>query len=296
MGTELTAMRTFICVVELGSFSAAARVLGVGQSSVSRRIADLEADLRVALLARTTRQVRPTDAGLRYYDAARAAVAAFESAREAARTQAATLSGTLRVGCGTFFGDTWLAPRLPEWVERHPGLRLQVQLTDAYVDLVAAGLDISLRFGGPQTPELRGRRLKTFSRYLTASPQWVERNGLPKAPSDLQGSRGLVFGGADARQWVLHRGAERVTVRPDNTISASTGSFLETLARHHVGPFLAPDWVGSSRVASGELVRLLPEWEGEGMDLWVVWPNHSYQSAAARAFLEWIVEQTHREQ
>lgn len=263
----------------------------MGQSSVSRRIGDLETDLRVALLVRTTREVRPTEAGIRYYEAAREAVAAMESARAAAQDQAAALTGTLRIGCGTLFGDTWLAPRLSAWLEHNPELRLEVELSDSHVDLVSSGLDISLRFGGPQTPELRGRRLKSFSRYMIATPTWVERNGLPTSPADLQRSRALIFAGPDARHWVLHRGRERVTVRPDHCVVASTGGFLETLARDHVGPILAPGWIGDAYLAGAEMVRLLPEWEGDSLSLWVVWPNHSFQSAAARRFVEWVVQQ-----
>ncbi|MGK0348512.1 MAG: DNA-binding transcriptional LysR family regulator [Myxococcota bacterium] len=289
MTNELAAMQTFLAVVETQSFSAAARILGVGQPSVSRRISDLEAHLGVALLARTTRQVRPTEAGTRYYEAARAAVAAVESARAVAQVEASALSGTLRVGCGTLFGDTWLAPRLPSWLERHPDLRLEVELNNAQVDLVSAGLDLSLRLGGPPSAELLGRRLKTFSRYLMASPVWVERNGLPASPAELRPARGLLFGGPGAREWVLHRGEERITVRPDHPIVASTGGFLETLALHHVGPIMVPQWIGAPRQASGELVRLLPEWEGAGLPLWAVRPRHNFQSAAARMFLEWVV-------
>ncbi|MFT5682444.1 MAG: LysR family transcriptional regulator for bpeEF and oprC [Myxococcota bacterium] len=91
---------------------------------------------------------------------------------------------------------------------------------------------------------------------------------------------------------VLHRGSERVAVRPDHTIVASTGGFLETLALHHVGPIMVPEWIGAPRQVRGELVRLLPEWEGAGLPLWIVWPRHNFQSAAARMFLEWVVEQS----
>ena len=291
MNNELVAMQTFLAVVEQQSFSAAARVLGVGQPSVSRRISDLEAHLETALLVRTTREVRPTEAGLRYYEAARTALAAVESARATARVEAAALTGTLRVGCGTLFADTWLAPRIPAWLEEHPELRLEFELSDAYVDLVSSRLDVSLRFGGPDTAELRGRPLATFARYVMASPEWVQRHGAPRTPDDLQRARALIFGQHGRREWVLHRGEQRATVRPDYIITATTGGFLETLARHHVGPILAPEWIARPRLASGDLVRLLPEWEGDEMTLWAVWPNHEFQSTAARRFLEWASEQ-----
>ena len=125
MNNELTAMKAFMSVVDTGTFSAAGHILGVAQSSVSRRVKDLESELQVALLVRTTREVRPTEAGLRYYAAARDAIAAVESARAVAQTEAKTLSGTLRVGCSTLFGDAWLAPRLSDWVQQHPAIHLE---------------------------------------------------------------------------------------------------------------------------------------------------------------------------
>lgn len=292
MNNELTAMKTFMTVVDMGSFSAAGHILGVAQSGISRRVRDLESDLQVALLIRTTREVRPTEAGVRYYEAARDAIAAVDSARAVAQTEARTLSGTLRVGCSTLFGDTWLAPRLSDWIQQHPGIRLDFQLRDNFVDLVSAGLDLSIRFNGPQTTELRGRRLRTYRRYLMASPRWVEQHGWPLSPGDLTQTRCLVFGRLGARGWVVHNGQEKAVIRPRHPITATTGGFLDTLARQDVGPVLIPEWIGEQRQASGELVRLLPDWEGEQMTLWVVWPNHSFQSAAARQFLTWVVEQT----
>ena len=133
--------------------------------------------------------------------------------------------------------------------------------------------------------------MRSYQRYLMASPEWVERHGWPVSPEDLTQTRGLVFGGLGTRGWVVHNGHETTTIRPRHPITATTGGFLDTLARHHVGPVLIPEWIGKQREASGELVRLLPEWAGAEMTLWVVWPNHSFQSAAARQFLAWVVEQ-----
>lgn len=289
MKGEFLAMQTFVAVVEAGSFSAAGRLLGTGQSTVSRRIADLESELKVALLARTTREVKPTDAGARYYEAARAALASVELARAAVRPEAGVVSGAVKVGCSTLFADTWLAPRLGPWLSLHPSLRLDVHLRNAHVDLVSAGLDLAIRFGGPATSELKGRRLRTYRRIVLASPEWIERNGNPTSPQDLKDSRALMFGGHDALDWTLWRGDERATLRPTSSVGATAGGFLEILARHHVGPVLAPEWVMDHGSVDGDLVQILPEWKGSDMDLWVVWPNHAYQSVQTRAFLDWFI-------
>jgi len=120
----------------------------------------------------------------------------------------------------------------------------------------------------------------------------VARHGEPTVPGDLRHARGLLFGGPDARQWVLYRGEERATVRPDHMVVANTGGFLEALARQGAGPVLVPEWLAGDRLASGELQRLLPDWEGASLTLWVVWPNHDFQSAATRSFVSWILEQS----
>jgi len=293
MKNELLAMKTFTTVVDTQNFSSAARLLGVGQSSVSRRVADLETHLGTALLVRTTRSVRPTEVGLRYYESARSALAAVDAARATAMIEPRGLTGTLRVGCGVTFGNSWLAPRLCAWLVAHPDLRLEMVPSDTHVDLVSAGLDISLRFGGPSTSELVGRRLRVFTRSMMASPAWVDHHGLPSTPQDLRDHRGLLFGDAATREWELQRGSERITVRPDRVVVASTGSFLETLARQGLGPVLMPQWIGDPAEASGALVRLLPDWYGEPLTLWAVRPKHRYASAATRLFLEWMVEQAH---
>src|ERR1700743_2266602 len=145
--SRLQAMTAFVRVVETGSFSAAARQLGVGQPAVSKTIAQLEERLQVRLLVRSTHTLAPTDAGLRFYERARDAIQEVDEAELEARGAGAGLSGRLRISAATTFARLMIVPHLPEFLARHPSLNIDVILDDRIIDVVSEGIDIALRMG-----------------------------------------------------------------------------------------------------------------------------------------------------
>lgn len=288
---ELLAMRTFVGVVEAGSFSAAARVMGTTQPSVSRRVAELEAQLETSLLVRSTRRLSLTDAGRRYHEAALRALAAVDDARRAARSDRVEVRGRLRVTAPVSFSTAWLAPRLGRFLADNPGVDLMLSFSERHVDLVESGMDLGIRIGGPDRADLMGRRLGRIRRHLVASPGWVERHGHPRRLEELTSARGLVFS-SEARWegWPVRVDGEPRRLRPARILRATSGDFLRVLVLEGEGIALLPDWLVADPIARGELVELLPEAELEGLDLWMVWPHQRHQSLPARRFITWFAE------
>ncbi len=187
------AMATFVRVVETGSFSAAARQLNVGQPAVSKTIAQLENRLQVSLLVRSTHGLAPTEAGQRFFERARAAIAEADEAELAARGAGAGLSGRLRVSAATTFARLHVVPLLPRFLAAHPGLDIDVVLDDRVVDLVAEGVDLSLRMGDLPDSSAVARRISTGGRSVVATPAYLERAGEPRNPADLAGHEAVIY-------------------------------------------------------------------------------------------------------
>src|SRR6266478_9637655 len=183
---RLAAMEAFVLVVDTGSFSAAARRLNVGQPAVSKLIAQLEVRLGVKLLVRTTRGLTATEAGLNYYERARRSILEADEAEQAARGAGSGLTGKLRIAAAVTFARIHLMSRLPEFLQRHPDLEIEVVLDDRNVDLVQEGIDVALRMGRQlANSSLTVRRIASAPCVVVGTPAYFARAGEPTAPGDL---------------------------------------------------------------------------------------------------------------
>lgn len=190
---RLAAMETFVHVVESGSFSAAARRLNLGQPAVSKSIAQLEAHLQVRLLLRSTRGLTPTEAGLAYFERARRTLEEACEAENAARGSAAALHGTLRIGAAVTFARMHIVPHLGAFLDRHPGLQVDVVLDDQHINLVEAGVDVALRMGNLADSSLNARKIAECPRLLLATPAYLATHGEPRHPADLSQHQALIY-------------------------------------------------------------------------------------------------------
>src|ERR1700677_1530354 len=179
MADRLLALRTFVRAAHSGSFSRAARELGLSQPSVSRILAGLEKEVGAVLLVRTTRAVTLTDVGADYLARTEPLLAALEEAEHAARGTG-ELRGALRIALSSSFGVREVIPRLPAFLERHPALRIDLDINDARQDLVVDGVDVALRLGLLPNSALVSRKLAEAPRLLAASPSYLERRGRPR--------------------------------------------------------------------------------------------------------------------
>ena len=290
---RLTAMETFVSVVEARSFSSAARRLRVGQPAVSKSIAQLESRLGVRLFVRTTRNLTPTEAGQQFYERAMAAIAAADEAEHQARGVSASLSGTLRVSAPVTFTRLHVVPALHAFLARHPALRLDLVLDDRRTDLLAEGIDVALRLGVLEDAgSMTARRIGESPRFVIATPKYFRTAGVPRTPADLVEHESIIYdqqsGGAT---WTFTRGSaeQPVTLSGRLRISAAEGVRESVFAG--AGLTIASQWMFAPELKSGAVRSVLTDWTLPSMLLWCVFPAGSLVSARARAFVA-FVEQT----
>ncbi|GBQ28619.1 LysR family transcriptional regulator [Gluconacetobacter azotocaptans] len=285
---RLQAMTYLVRVVETGSFSAAARQLNVGQPAVSKAVALLEQHLGVRLLLRSTHGLTPTEAGLRYVEAATRALEEADAAERAARGSGAGLGGRLRISAPTTFARQNIIPHLGGFLSAHPDLDLEIVLDDRRVDLVAEGIDMCLRVGPMEDTSLVARQIARGRRSVIATPAYFDRAGRPRTPGDLERHDALIYTQGRGTAWTFRQGTRDcpVTLRGRLRLSAAEGIRAATLA--DLGLTIASDWMFAPELEHGRVARVLEEWTLPPIDLWAVFPAARLTSAKARAFTDFV--------
>lgn len=281
----------FIEVVKHGSFTAAARSLGVPKSTISRRVAELERQLGVSLLVRTTRTVRPTDAGLELFESASRALDHLHEATDAIAAHQRVPRGTLRVTAPSDGGGRFLADVVASFVERYPEVRVELVLTQRLVDLVAEGFDVAVRASmGLPDSSLVARKLATSDLGLFASTRYLERRGEPRTLAELadhdcvlfrskHGARRLAFQGPHGEEHAQMRGP----------VSCDDLGMVRELVRAGVGIGLVPLLLEPGCIESGGR-RVLPEHIVGGSSIYVVYPGSRHVPPKVAAFRDHLVE------
>ena len=280
----------FACVMEAGSFSRAAQRCGLPKSTVSRRIAALEAGLGERLLTRTTRQLAITEFGERILDHARRLLEETEAAHALAQHRQAAPRGTLRVSLPPDFDELNLAALLPGFVAGHPEVRVELDLSPRRADLVAERFDLAVRVAArlPDDATLVARRIADLGHGLYASPGYLGRAGRPVSPQELSAHTGLrlIASGGEVQPWRLASGAERCEVLPSGPLAANSIGLLRELAARGMGIAGLSERQAAPLVAGGRLERVLPRWRLPTMTVWGVTPGRRLTPARVDAFLE----------
>lgn len=282
----------FVRAVEHGGFAAASRSLGIPKSTVSKRVAELEAALGARLIHRTSRSFTLTDLGRDFYRHARAAAIETEAAEEVVRSRTAEPSGTVRITTSVPVAQAYLAEHLPRLAETFPRLHLQVDVSDRFVDVVQEGYDIALRSHFAPLPDsgLVQRRVTVEPIILVASPAYVDKKGRPLVPEDLQQHYGLLTGPQSTR-WILTNGEDRqVAVAPQPRMTANESTVLVKSAAAGLGIACLPEMLCCRELQSGQLVRVLPEWHCGSVTTSIVMPHRRGLLPGVRAVVEFLVE------
>ncbi len=286
---RLQAMETFVCVVDAGSFSGAARRLNVGQPAVSKTVAQLEEYLGVQLLLRSTRGLVPTEAGLAYYQGARRAIDEADDADLGARGASAGLSGRLKVSAAVTFARLHIMPHLQTFLDLHPQLSIDVVLDDRNIDLLEGGIDVALRMGTLSDSNMTARRIAQSRRLVLATPAYFERHGVPRDPAELVSHAGIVYDrqGGGIR-WPFQRGAQQMEVAVTGRVRVSAAEGVRAAVLADMGLSVSSEWMFTPELASGQVRSVLEDWALPPIDLWALYPSGRKASAKARAFVAFV--------
>jgi DNA-binding transcriptional LysR family regulator len=290
---DLNSLAIFAKVVEAKGFSEAARRLNIPLSTVSRRVAELEDQLGVRLLERSTRHLRLTDVGADVLDHAQRSAELSEAVDTLVSTQSSTVAGVLRLSAPPSISDTLLAPLLGAFQASYPNIRVQVLVTDRFVDLIAEGIDLVFRLGVPGDSSLVGRKILTYRHQLVASPAYLERVNAPKSPRDLLDHRLLAFWhwrpGSHWTFWHKNgKGQETLSFEPHLSMNDYAGLAAALLAGVGIGDL--PPVVQPQLIRDGRLVEVMPEWHLPTFDLSVVHLSNRHISRPVRLFKEFAVQ------
>ncbi len=283
-------MALFQRVLRLGSLSAAARDAGLTPAAISKRLAGMEARLGVRLLHRTTRRISLTDEGELYAQLSARILAEIAEMEDTVSLRRAAPRGLLRVNATFGFGRRWVAPLVSDFAAAHPEVEVQLQLTERPIALEAEGFDVDIRVGGAVEPHLIARRIAPGERVVCATPAYLERHGTPAAPRDLARFDCVVLRDNDAAFGVWKftgpRGSETVKVR--GRFSSNDGEIVHAWVLRGHGIMLRSTWDVAANLASGKLVRLLPDWKAPDANIYAVYSAKGRQSARVRAFIEYL--------
>ncbi|MCC7218077.1 MAG: LysR family transcriptional regulator, partial [Burkholderiales bacterium] len=289
MTIEPNDLLLFARVADEGSLSRAAQRLGVPKSTVSRRIAALEAKLGERLLLRTTRKNTVTDFGRSVLEHAHQVAQEVEATSQLAESRSARPSGRLRVSMPADLASLVLSSVLTEFLERYPEVALELDLTARRVDLIGENFDVAIRMGDlADDATLAARRLATWSAGLYAAPAYLARRGTPSEPEALMehDALRLLSRTGDPAPWVLTRGGERWEGIPPGRATANSPELLIRMARAGAGIVVAKHHFADPYVRSGELAAVLPDWHAPPMDAWAVFPGRRLLPARTRVFVD----------
>lgn len=291
MTDRLLALRAFVRTARSGSFSRAARELGLSQPSVSRILAQLESEVGARLLVRTTRAVTLTDAGADYLARIEPVLTALDEADHVARGTG-ELRGVLRIALSSSFGVREVIPRLPKFLERHPALRIDMGMSDQRQDLVAQGVDVALRLGSLPDSSVVARKLAEAPRVLVASPAYLKRRGWPRNPEDLA-SHVVIMGpgAANPNTWAFAKEGRRASARVEGRLTTAANEAATAGAVAGLGITITSLWACRAEIKRGELMRVMEDWEMPVVELHALFPSGRAASPAARAFIDYLAPQ-----
>ncbi|MGF6275338.1 DNA-binding transcriptional LysR family regulator [Massilia sp. UYP11] len=290
---QISDVRIFLAVAAGGTLSAAARQLGIGPMQASRRIAALEADLGVRLFHRTTRSLALTAEGETFAPYAATLAEAEGSARGALRPSGMRASGLLRLTAPSVFGQAIVLPLLPSLLERHPDLRVDLDLSDRVQDIVGQGLDLALRVATLGDSELVARRLAANPRLLCAAPRYLRAHGTPATLADLE--RHQCIGLHAVARWPFVVDASLQRRRVDARVLTSSVDAARTAAVQGLGLAMLTFWDVHEHLRAGSLVRVeLEDATMEELSVWAMTPTRRYVPERVKVFLDALEEELTR--
>jgi DNA-binding transcriptional LysR family regulator len=287
---RLQTMEVFVRVVEMGSFSKAAKEFAVTQPTVTKMIAAEEERLRVRLLNRNTRGVSVTEPGALYYEKCKSIVREAEEADNVVRQTQTLAQGLLRVGTSVAFGRRVVTPLALDFLAKHPQLQLDLSFEDRYTDLVANGIDVAIRMGKLADSTLGARFLGINPWVIVAAPRYLRKHGVPRHATDLSRHPALIYSsvlGDDVWRLVTPRG-EAVTVPVSGRLRSNNLSAVLAAARNGYGIAAMPHYVASDSIRSGHVVEVLKGHALPEQEVHAVFPSPKLVPGKVMTFIAYL--------
>ncbi|MGO1119467.1 LysR family transcriptional regulator [Rhodovibrionaceae bacterium A322] len=292
---NISEMEVFVRVVQAKSFSGAARNLGLSPSAVSKQIGRLEDRLGARLLNRTTRQLSLTEVGSAFFQRSERIITDVSEAELAVSHLHGAPRGTLRVNAPVSYGRRHIAPLIPEFLDGHDEVQLDLTVNDRFVDLVEEGVDVAIRIGELADSSLIARKLAPNRRLVCASPDYLAKHGTPKQPTDLADHNCMTYTyRAQRHEWHFDgpSGHEVVTVNGD--METNNAEVLHAAVLGHHGICLLPLWLAGEDLCAGRLVELMPDYKVPDSAIYAVYPHNRHLSPKVRSFVDFLAEHLDR--
>jgi len=291
---DVGAFVVFARVVEQQSFTAAAQLLGVSKSAVSKQVAKLEESLGVRLLNRTTRRIQVTEAGNVFYERCRRIADEVDEARAAVFSLQASPRGVLRVNAPVSYGLLHLGRLLPDFMARYPDLQVDLSLSDRKVDLLEEGIDVAVRIGQLSDSSLIAKKITEFPRVVAASPAYWEKHGRPESPEDLSTHNCFIYTYLpQGDQWSFRdpESGAAVSTRVAGSLSANNGDALLQAAERGLGVYWMPSFFVDRQFDDGVLEEVLRDYRADPIGLYAIFPHSRHLPTKTRAFVDFLSEQ-----
>ena len=297
---RLTAMQAYVRVVEAGTFTKAADSLDLPKATVTRLIQTLETHLRTKLLNRTTRRVTVTPDGAAYYERAMRLLGDLEELEGSMNQARMTPRGRIRIDVPGVVGREMIIPHLPDFYAKYPDIQIELGASDRTVDLISDNIDCVIRGGELTDQSLVARRIGEFRFITCATPEYLRRHGTPAHPLELGQAPHRMVGYFSARSGKVmpdsfRRGDETVEVVGNHVIAVNDANAYLNAGLAHLGVVQLTCFMAGPLLKSGELVRVLEDWDSDPVPVYVVYPPNRHLSSKLRVFVDWVVELIGRE-
>ena len=287
--TNIADLEIFSRVVSAGSLSGAGRELGLSPAVVSKRLRKLEDRLGTRLLQRTTRQVALTEAGQGFYERVVAIIAGIEEAEAFVTRRSTQPRGTLKISAPTSFARMHIAPHLGAFMRQNPDLSINLVLSDDFVDIVGDGFDLAIRIAELSDSSLVARRLAPVERVLVAAPSYLSEHGLPQSIEDLE--RHVCLPQHNNEAWRLEGPHGAIVYRAEGPLQTNSSEVLREAVIAGMGLALRSTWDIGAEIASGRLVRVMPEFAAsKSVAIHAVYPSRRFLPAKVRLFIDYLAD------
>lgn len=288
----LSGMAIYAKVVEAGSFSGAARQMGLSKSAVSKQITRLETRLGARLLNRTTRRLNLTEIGAVFYERAARIVNEAEEAEQEVSSLHATPKGTLKINAPMSFGTLHLAPAISSFMKLYPNLKVDMDLDDRIVDLIDGGYDVGIRIAKMPDSSQIARTLAPFRTVICATPEYWSRHPQPLKPTDLGNHNCLIYTYLlSGEEWRFKGKDGPDLVKISGNFRANNGDALRAAALGDLGIYMGPTFIVGEDLRAGRLQAALQEFEESDYSIYAVYPHGRHLSAKVRTFIDFMVKQ-----